>query len=54
MNGTPETEYSIPAAEEADPAGRNFREYIRYKMKGVPGRNGRRTVTAAAMAGVIS
>ena len=53
MNFAPETEYTVPAAEEADPAGRNFREYIRYKMKGVPGRTGRRTVTAAEIADAL-
>ena len=50
MNGALEYEYAIPAEEYADPEGRNFREYILYKMKAVPGRDGRRTVTAAQLA----
>ena len=50
MNGALEYEYAIPAEEDAGPEGRNFTEYILYKMKAVPGRDGRRTVTAAQLA----
>ena len=50
MNGALEYEYAIPAEEDAGPEGRNFKEYILYKMKAVPGRDGRRTVTAAQLA----
>ena len=48
MNG--ELGFTIPAEEYADPAGMNFKEYIRCKMKSVRSRDGRRTVTAAELA----
>ena len=45
-----ELDYAIPAEEPVNPDSMNFKEYIQYKMKAVPGKNGRKTITAAQLA----
>ena len=45
-----ELDYTIPAEEPVNPDSMNFKEYIQYKMKAVPGKNGRKTITAAQLA----
>lgn len=46
-------EYAIPAEGYEDPADMSFREFIYYKMKSIPGGNGRKTVTAAELADTL-
>ena len=45
--------YTVPPVGYEDPAGMNFKEFIRWKMKAVPGSNGRKTVTAAELADAL-
>ncbi|MBQ3755902.1 MAG: von Willebrand factor type A domain-containing protein [Oscillospiraceae bacterium] len=45
--------YAVPPVGYEDPAGMNFKEFIRWKMKAVPGSDGRKTVTAAELADAL-
>ena len=45
--------YAVPPVGYEDPAGLNFKEFIRWKMKAVPGSDGRKTVTAAELADAL-
>ena len=51
MNEVCEREEFFPA--RSDPDSMNFKEYIRYKMKAVRGKNGRATLTAAELADAL-